>query len=274
MDPGRPDSRQPRRGRRRNLLRGLAARAERVASGVGRALFPVSGPATAFAEDLSEPLAYGLAALGLLLLAGWRDPGRVYGAAAVFALAGLARETTLLIAVVAAVAHAAGTPREAGQVRRAAVFATIAVLPYLAWRGVLAAWLGTTASHPGLTVGLVPFSGLFTSSRLDAWPILGVAVPATALGVLCLLRLRAEWRNGTFAALVLSLLLFAAYLPAESYRAYESAGRLQIGAVLLALAGARALWTRRAGPLLTVAVTFAYLPLVPLALTLVRTGYV
>ena len=59
-------------------------------------LFP--GLLTAFAEDLSEPLAYGLAALGLLLLAGWRSPGRICAAAAVFAVAGLSRETTLLIA--------------------------------------------------------------------------------------------------------------------------------------------------------------------------------
>ena len=80
-------------------------------------LFP--GLLTAFAEDLSEPLAYGLAALGLLLLAGWRSPGRVAGAAALFALAALTRETTLLIPATAAVIHVATSPREPGRLRRA-----------------------------------------------------------------------------------------------------------------------------------------------------------
>ena len=151
-------------------------------------LFP--GLLTAFAEDLSEPLAYGLAALGLLLLAGRRSPARIAVAATVFALAGLARETTLLIAVTVAVMYAATSPREPGQLRRAAGFAAIAVLPYLAWRIFLVAWLGSAAAHPGLTVGVIPFSGLIKATRLDEWPILGVAVPATVLGVVCLLRLR------------------------------------------------------------------------------------
>ncbi len=68
-------------------------------------------------------------------------------------------------------------------------------------------------------------------------------------------------------------MLLALYLPAQSYRAYESAGRLQIGAALLALITARALKTDRTNPLLAVAVLFAYLPLVPLVVTLFRTGY-
>jgi hypothetical protein len=231
-------------------------------------LFP--GLLTAFAEDLSEPLAYGLAALGFLLLAGWRNPRHVCGAAAVFALAGLARETTLLIAVAVAVVHAAATRR----VRGAAGFATIAILPYAAWRLFLSDWLGSAAGHPGYDVGLAPFSGLARATRLDVWPILGVAVPATALGLLCVLRLRSEWRNEALVALFVSLLALAVYLPAESYRAYESTGRFQIGAVLLALLALRALRARLTAPLLATAVTFAYLPLVPLAFTLLRTGYV
>ena len=234
-------------------------------------LFP--GLLTAYAEDLSEPLAYGLAALGLLLLAGWRGPRRVAGAAAVFALAGLTRETTLLIAVTVAVIHVAGAPRETGRLRRASGFAAIAVLPYVAWRVFLIAWLGSTASHPGLTVGVIPFSGLIKATTLDKWPIIGVALPAAALGAACLLRLRSGWRNETFAALCVSLLVLAVYLPSESYRAYESAGRLQIGAVLLALLSLRTLRTRRTEPLLAGVGLVAYLPLLPLALTLARTGY-
>ncbi|MGZ4401062.1 MAG: hypothetical protein ACXVYM_09345, partial [Gaiellaceae bacterium] len=218
-------------------------------------LFP--GLLTAFAEDLSEPLAYGLAALGLLLLAGRRSPSRVAAAAAVFALAGLARETTLLIAVTVAVVHVARSPREPGQLRRAAGFVTVAVLPYLAWRAFLAAWLGSAAAHPGLTVGVIPFSGLIEATRLDVWPVLGVAVPATALGLACLLRLRNAWRDETFAALGVSLVLLAVYLPAESYRAYESAGRLQIGAVLLALVSLPALRAKQTDPLLAGAVLVA-----------------
>ena len=238
--------------------------------GLAAAYFLFPGLLSAFAEDLSDPLAYGLAALGLLLLAGWRSPNRIYGAAAIFALAALARETTLLIAVAVAVVHALATRPQA---RRAVEFVTIALAPYVAWRLFLRSWLGSATGHPGLSVGLAPFSGLASAHALDVWPLLGVAVPASALGVLCLLRLRTEWRNETFVALLASLVLLALYLPEQSYHAYESAGRLQIGAALLAIVTARALKTDRSNPLLTAAVLFAYLPLVPLVLTLVHTGY-
>ena len=67
--------------------------------------------------------------------------------------------------------------------------------------------------------------------------------------------------------------MLAVYLPSESYRAYESAGRFQIGAVLLALLSLRTLRTRRTEPLLAGVGLVAYLPLLPLALTLARTGY-
>ena len=244
-------------------------------------LFP--GLLVSFAFDLSEPLAYGLAALGLLLLSGWLSPRRIGVAAFAFSLAALARESTLLIAAVVAVVYVLGAPRDISRFRRAAAFGAIAAGPYLIWRVILNAWLGSASSHPGSTVGLLPFSGLTRAlaqgpTAPDAWPIIGVAIPATALALHCLLRLRAEWRNETFVALCLSLLLLAFYLPEESYVSYDSAGRLQTGAVLLAvvslgsLKAKRAFGDRLAGPLLAACATFAYLPLIPMLLTLVRSG--
>jgi hypothetical protein len=233
-------------------------------------LFP--GLFMAFLNDLSEPLAYGLVALGLVLLDDWRQPKRVPLAGAVFALAALTRETTLLIPLALAAIQLVYALRRGGSIRRPVAIAAIAALPYAAWIVVVHLWLGSQGGVPVLQTDLIPFSGLGHAS--DAWPLIAVALPAVVLLVALLIHLASGPRTALLATLVLSLILFAIYLPPLTYNGYISAGRLQIGAVLLVLASVKTLArTKLARPFTGVAVFFAYLPLIPILAVMARTGF-
>ena len=236
-------------------------------------LFP--GLLIAFSRDTTEPLAYALAAAGLVLVDDWRNPRRIHLAAAVFAAAALARETTLLIPVTIAIVHFAATPEKRTQLRRVIGFVSAVVLPYAAWRVFLTLWLGGLGLEPGGTAVVVPFGGLSDHHRVRLMCFVAVAVPVTVLLVVCLSRLQREWRQGTFTALLLSLILLGVFLPGATYTGYFDAGRLQIGTVLLALASLRSL--RRnwfATQFTALAWILAYSPLILLAaLLFLNTAY-
>ena len=215
-----------------------------------------------FADDLCEPVAFAFVGLGLLLLDDWRSPNRVMLAGASFALAGLTRETTLLIPVILALTHALARSRPGG-VRRAAALVALTTVPYMAWRLFLLAWLGGTGATPMTTVDALPFGGLRGS--IDLWPFLAVAVPTGLLLAATLPTLAASWRQGTTVALTASLVALGLYLPAETYYEYRGAGRLQIGTVMLALLAISSLRGNRWTSLLArTGASFAYLPLLPL----------
>jgi hypothetical protein len=235
------------------------------------AAFP--GVLLSFETDVSEPLAYALVALGLLLLADWHDRRAVALAALVFAIAGLTRESTLLVPVAVALVHVLS--RDKGALRRAVGFVASATLPYAAWIAFLHWWLGPIGSSPVYNVGLLPFSGLEqTWPPRDFWPVLSVAVPVGILCVVCLIRARAEYRNPLFVALAASLVAYGLYLPGDTFSSYWSAGRLEIGAVLLALATIRSLTTGNVTTRLTVAATvLAYLPVINLVYSFIHLGY-
>jgi hypothetical protein len=235
------------------------------------AAFP--GVLLSFETDVSEPLAYALVALGLLLLGDWSDRRAVALSAVVFAVAGLTRESTLIVPVAVAVVHVIS--RERGALTRALGLVATAALPYAAWIAFLHWWLGPIGNSPVYNVGLLPFSGLEqTWPPRDFWPVVSVAVPVGILCVACLIRARAEYRNPLFVALAASLVAFGLYLPGDSYSNYWSAGRLEIGAVLLALATIRSLTTGAVTTRLTVAATvLAYLPLINLVYSFIHLGY-
>ena len=234
------------------------------------ATFP--GMVLAFETDVSEPLAYALVALGLLLIGDWHNRRAVTLSALTFALAALTRESTLVIPVAVALVHLAGRERVA--LGRAGGFVAIAALPYAAWTAFLHWWLGPIGNSPVFNVGLLPFSGLErTWPPRDVWPVLSVAIPVGMLCIVCLIRARAEWRNPLFVALAASLVLLGLYLPGDTFSNYWSAGRLEIGAVLLALAMVRSLSATGLTTRLTVVATvMAYLPLLTLAYSFYHLG--
>ncbi|RMF49888.1 MAG: hypothetical protein D6749_12015 [Chloroflexota bacterium] len=138
----------------------------------------------------TEPLAYGLTLIALLA-----TQRRQFGwSAALFALAALAKEVTLI--TVAGTALALWLSRE----RRAALLIGLgAVVPFLAWQAFLWHWLGSLGIGSG-GVGatpfeIVPYNGI--------WRIFGFGITPTALALAAIPMLMgmlpslwALWRSG------------------------------------------------------------------------------
>ena len=143
-----------------------------------------------------------------------------------FALAGLARQTTLVFPFAYAVAMFVGR-RRAGTARPwlpAAALLVGAALPYIAWSALCWAWLGSAPT--GQTPQAIPFIYLFDLSW--AWSrqgpeLLAVVAPALLwLGVILAL-----WRQGQIdAAAGCALIGIAAFIVfGPNYGGYPDAGR-------------------------------------------------
>jgi hypothetical protein len=221
------------------------------------------GALVAFDRDVGDLLAYALVAVAILALR-WGTTRRVLVAGLVFALAGLARESTLFFPAVLCLAHLV----QRGEERRtraaeAVALATLAAAPYAAWRIFVLAWLGPSHSVPS---GLAPLP--FLGFAEEGWRastvfnLLVVVVPGLLLGIVAL---RAGRRGSWWpfpVCLVVQLLVFVVFLPSASYADYFAAGRLQLGTVVAALCCAPLL--RDLGALdrrlLTLAAGFGFMP--------------
>jgi hypothetical protein len=193
------------------------------------ALYP--GTYVAVQRDLSEPLAYALAACAVALF----DRGRrrdLAGSAALFALAGLTRETTLVFALVCIGLLAA---RDRG-VRRALPFAAGALLPSLLYREVLLRdWFGGPGTPRQQLPTLAPFSGILHyypwSSGLwrEVYAIVLPGVLCLALALWALVQRRGDvgvWALGANA------LLFVVFLPTAAFQEIYAASRVTLGIVI------------------------------------------
>ena len=174
-------------------------------------------------HDLSEPLAYAFAAFALLAF----ERRRVPLAAVLFALAGLTRESTLLFPVALALWLAIGRRR----FRDAAMLAA-SVLPYLALRVGLWAWLGAFGNAQAQRIEVLPFAGLakhWPWDTLTLEEIYSVVVPCMlALVVAVLVRARPGW----LVVLAANVVVLVVFLPEPSYAEYRASGRITIGVVL------------------------------------------
>src|SRR5207248_7387200 len=124
-------------------------------------------PGTIYAvfRDLSEPLAYCLVALAVLVF-DVRSNRRLAASAALIAASLLTRETTIAFAVGLAFAVWLADRR----LRRALVFLIGAVAPVVVWRAAVAAWLNVTtieSSGTGWKIAL-PFYGMRSWRPWDA----------------------------------------------------------------------------------------------------------
>jgi hypothetical protein len=116
-------------------------------------------------HDLTEPLAYGLAAFAVLVFDRTRTR-RLLFSALLFALAVLTRETVVPFALAGAAALALGDRRW----RRAAAFAAATCGPLLLWRLVVTLWLGESTQEVGHERGwILPLHGIWSW-----WPFDGV----------------------------------------------------------------------------------------------------
>jgi hypothetical protein len=205
---------------------------------------------TAF-RDLTEPLAFGLAALGVLAF-DVKQTRRLVLSAVVLALAVLTRETIVPFALagVAALAVDDRSRIEAGawwrRWRRAGAFAAVTCGPLLLWRLVVSLWINQPTQELGHERGwILPLHGIWSWWPFDHehWLIvLAVTLPtlAAAAGALILLRRR---RCLVLAGLLLvNVLLYVVWLPRSVYVDYAAASRAAIGVVLAALFCLPAFW--------------------------------
>jgi hypothetical protein len=212
-------------------------------------------------RDLTEPLAFGLAALAVLAFDQSRTR-RLELSAILFALAVLTRETIVPFALAGATALALDDRRRlqaAGWLRRwrrAVAFAATTCGPLLLWRLVVMVWLDQPTQEVGHERGwILPLHGIWSWWPFDTdhWLIvLAVTLPtlAAAAGALVLLRRR---QSPVLAGLLLvNVLLYVVWLPRAVYIDSSAASRAAIGVVLAALYCLPAWWGASRGRVVVV----------------------
>jgi len=221
-------------------------------------LFP--GLVLAVLRDLTEPLAFGLAAAGLLAF-NPRSKLRLLASASLFGCAMLTRETVALFPAILALglllgAGTASRWRERfgwGNLVRAIAFAELAFAPLLVWRHLLATVVlphtTTQESFAGgehhvvggkigaALAGLVPFHAIAAQ-----WPWAGgdvtnlftVVLPALIWAAIAVALLRRKLTLEPWFVLA-NVAVFVVFLPTPIGVDYGSLGRASIGVVLAAL---------------------------------------
>ena len=183
--------------------------------------------------DLTEPLAYGLLQSGL-----WAWSGKRHAVAGpLFALAALTKETTL-VAVAGLLLFLLLERRWRG----AAQLAVIVAGPFVAWQGVLWAWLG----RPGIASGgamatpfeWIPFAGLLRTAGVSwrvFWLLLAVEGPLFVLPTLWALTasIRDHLRGliHPWTTVLLAQAAVLPFLPSSTWREPLAMARLTIGLV-------------------------------------------
>ena len=236
------------------------------------------GIAEASSMDLGEPVAFALVAVGVWLVTESRASRRLLLATVAFALAGLDREISLLVPLTLGAAGLLGfRPLGAERRRDLALLVTGSLAPFVAWWTTTHVWLPEKLSNapslPAFPLGTWPYQGLIFSSGRDALADASVGFAGTVLLVACLVALRRDRRDGMLLALAVVLVANVVFLNDQSYGQYFSAGRIQAGAVFLALLSIDALArTPIVARLTRVALCVGFLPLPVLLVNLGLNG--
>jgi hypothetical protein len=204
-------------------------------------LFP--GLLVGLQRDLTEPLAYALVALGVLLFdfggrRGWLAAGAVFG------LAVLARQTTVIFPLLFALSLLAGRPSAAGEdldrrsrVRLSAAFSALAFLPGIAWAAALEGWLGGIGAGRG-NFTLVPLAGFFEPGwDLARQPpeILGLVAPLLVFAGAAVIAMRHGPGRLELACLLANGALGVVFAGPAVGETYTAAGRVSTGVLLAAV---------------------------------------
>jgi len=215
----------------------------------------------AVTHDLTEPLAYALVAIAVLLF-----ERRLWVSAGVFALAALTRETTAPQSL-AALTRETAVPFALGGAaclllgsrrdwRRAAGFAAVSCVPLLLCRIVAGAYTHKPTQEVDHTARwYAPFHGFFPGWPFDSQhrvifiTVIGPAMLAAAGAIVQLAH-----RRSPLTALVLlaNVLLYSVFLPRGVYLDYAAAARASIGIILAAIYCLPAWWKRGLVPRLLV----------------------
>jgi len=213
------------------------------------------------ARDLNEPVAFAAVAVGLLVL-DWASPRRVLAAAALFAAAGLARETTLIFPL----ALAAWEGLRSRHYARPTVVA-LAAAPYALWSAALLFILPAPGGRPPLA--RYPLEGVMEAPRLRVFQWVFVIGPVLLVFAALALTMRRRRGWTPFTLILLAEVALSCMLGAASFGDWPSSSRLQIGVLLASLLGCPKL---RARPLQIAAAGLALAPAIPLLLFMFASG--
>lgn len=195
-------------------------------------------------RDLTEPVAYGLVALAVYLF-DFGGRRRILYAGVSFALAALARETTLLFAVLYALSllsrgefAASWRQRLAGGWRSAALLIGLAAGPFIAYKLFLRIWLGALGISPLVYPRLIPLQGVFAYWPWDSIHQLEVEFIVTPALLCAALGVWALWKrmwSVEVCALLANILFFVILLAPSSYADLYAVARISTGVVLAAV---------------------------------------
>jgi hypothetical protein len=186
----------------------------------------------ALLRDLSEALAYALAAGAVAIFDRGGSGRALIGSAALFAVAILTRETTALFALAAAIVLGL---RDRG-VQRALPFVVGALLPYVLYRGVfLEHWLGHAGVPDSLRPVDQPFAGIthylpFDTSAIKQ--IYAVIIPAVFCLGLAVWGLTRRPRELGFWAIALNVLVVVVFVAPGIFQDYFASFRITTGIVV------------------------------------------
>lgn len=197
--------------------------------------------------DLTEPLAYALAQLSVLLLL--KD--RTRWSAITFALAVLTKETTLLF-----IAGVALTYWLQQHWRKLIELLLITIGPFVIWQLVLLRWFGLFGIGSGGALAtpfeIVPLRGLWSIAAIDVRVFLllaAIAVPLAVLPMLIAFRLVwRDWRTQRFDLASALLLLNAGiilFTPQSTFREPLAMARFVVGLIATVLIYAAARKSKR-----------------------------
>jgi hypothetical protein len=209
-----------------------------------------SGLFVAYQRDLTEPLGYGLVILAIFCFDFSRR--RVLWAGICFGLAALAREATLVFAVVYLLARLFEAPLTDSQAgiasylhrigrnwRPAALMLALVVGPFLAYKLFLVAWLRTTGTPADLFPSLIPFSGLITMFPVRNDDIMAVVIVCVPGLICCAMSIWAIVRRRitveVWALLVNDVLFVVMLKPVWYIDPSAATTRIATGVVLAAL---------------------------------------
>ncbi|HEV1997724.1 MAG TPA: hypothetical protein VGR61_06300 [Candidatus Dormibacteraeota bacterium] len=192
--------------------------------------------------DFGEPVAYGLVAWAIYVFE--FGPGhRWVGAAVLFALAAVSRETALVFAAGYFIALGLGGPP--GRVARALAFGAIAAGPLLAVKATLWGLWGSPGAGPGLdlpfaallhprAISCLPDCGPFDPSHIYAEMLVIVLPALIACAIAVTWVARRGWSPAAFN-LLLNTLLYIVVVNREAFLGFPGSFRFSIPIMLAAL---------------------------------------
>lgn len=198
------------------------------------------GVALGVLRDLADPLAFSFVAAAVFLLS-FGGRYRLVWSVALFALAGLTRETTLLVPLLYALWRLVHRDW-----RSSTILGLGSAAPFLLWKLWLLVWLGSFAL-PHKVAPVLPFSGIAEEwhwRAADEIQMLGVVLPSLLIAAVALAAWLRKSRSPEILVLIANVIVFVIVLNPTSYVDIYGSARMAIGVPLFALFSLPTLLTR------------------------------